>query len=375
MEFEEELRFLKEHKNTIISSWIMHLNSNGTIYAGQVDLKERERVADLFVDYMTDFHIDPEVHPFINVAREWSEKNFRNYSSYSSILNVNDKLRDAMMHIFLNYENQGRIIRFLSVLLHRQNIFFREYSETHMKIFATILNEKDSKINKLHDDRLNMIGKMASSMAHEIRNPLTSIAGFLKLIRHEIFISKQTKLEKYIDVIDEEFTAINMHITGFLSFSRNNAFEEEKIEISVLDLINSTLFLLHPRLINENISLSLNIEENCFFNVGKISIQQVISNIISNAIDSLITIEYDRNIRILSFQHEESVYIHIVNNGPEIPKEIRKSLFLPFYTNKENGTGLGLAICRELMTKNNGSIDFISNASETNFILSLKKAT
>ena len=57
-----------------------------------------------------------------------------------------------------------------------------------------------------------------------------------------------------------------------------------------------------------------------------------------------------------------------MNNGPEIPKEIRNLLFIPFMTNKENGTGLGLAISREIMTKNNGKIDFESNEKDLTFL-------
>ncbi|WP_162463013.1 sensor histidine kinase [Paenibacillus psychroresistens] len=373
MAFEKELQFLKEQKKTVIARWFSSLNREDDIYPEQIDITERLRVANLFIDFIADFHIEAETHPFIISTREWSKKNYQQHRSFSSILNVNDKLKDAFINVFIDYENSKDVLKFLEVLFKRQNIFFREYCESHMKISLELLNEKDSKIDKLHNDRLNLIGKMASSMAHEIRNPLTAIAGFLKLIRQDILNRGQTQLQKYIDVIDDEFNSINMHITGFLSFSRNKAFEEKKIEISIMDLFNSTLFLLNPRLTNENIHLTINNIENCKINIQKISIQQVMSNIISNAIDALITVKFDKLIRIVSFQDEEYVYIHITNNGPEIPNEIRNLLFIPFMTNKENGTGLGLAICREIMTKNNGEIEFESNEKETNFILSFKK--
>jgi PAS domain S-box-containing protein len=236
-----------------------------------------------------------------------------------------------------------------------------------------LMKEQDVIIDKLHEDRLNLIGKMASSMAHEIRNPLTSIAGFLKLIRQNILNRGQTQLLKYIDVIDDEFDAINMQITGFLSFSRNKAFEEKKIDISVTSLINSTLFLLIPRLNSENINFTTYMIENCTINAQKISIQQVLSNIISNAIDALITVNYQRELKILCNEDGEYIYISIINNGPKIPQELRESLFLPFMTNKENGTGLGLAICKEIMEKNNGRIDFYTNDEETCFRLSFSK--
>ncbi|SEC56269.1 ATP-binding protein [Paenibacillus sp. GP183] len=249
----------------------------------------------------------------------------------------------------------------------------KEKVEEYRVLKEKLMKEQDVIIDKLHEDRLNLIGKMASSMAHEIRNPLTSIAGFLKLIRQNILNRGQAQLLKYIDVIDDEFEAINMQITGFLSFSRNKAFEEKKIDISLTSLINSTLFLLIPRLNSENINFTTNIIENCTIHVQKISIQQVLSNIISNAIDALITINEQRELKILCNEDGEYIYISIINNGPKIPQELRESLFLPFMTNKENGTGLGLAICKEIMEKNNGRIDFYSNDEETCFRLSFNK--
>jgi signal transduction histidine kinase len=227
----------------------------------------------------------------------------------------------------------------------------------------------------MHEDRLNLIGKMASSMAHEIRNPLTSIGGFLKLIRINIQKGNLLKLIDYINIIDSEFDKINMQITGFLSFSKNRAMEEKNIEISTLQIVNATLSLLNPRLINDNIDLKVDEENNNIICIQKIAIQQVISNIVNNAIDALNSVDYHRKIRIYFNQDDQYNYINIVNNGPKIPGRMRDSLFLPFVTDKDDGTGLGLAICKEIMAKNNGEIYFKSNNEQTSFILSFSKLT
>src|ERR1700737_786230 len=113
------------------------------------------------------------------------------------------------------------------MLLTRLGEFEKIYCETFWQLSLRSINEKDSKIDNMHEDRLNLIGKMASSMAHEIRNPLTSIGGFLKLIRINIQKGNLLKLNDYIDIIDDEFDIINMQITGFLSFSKNRAMEEK----------------------------------------------------------------------------------------------------------------------------------------------------
>jgi two-component system, sporulation sensor kinase D len=87
----------------------------------------------------------------------------------------------------------------------------------------------------------------------------------------------------------------------------------------------------------------------------------------------LITVKYQRELKIICNEDKESIYISIINNGPQISQEIRDSMFLPFMTDKENGTGLGLAICKEIMEKNNGKIDFKSSDEETKFTLSFNK--
>jgi two-component system, sporulation sensor kinase D len=368
--YEQELSFLKEHKDIVVSKWINSLSDDYP----EVD-SFNHLIADLFFEFMIDFHIPPESHPIIKLIPEWKETIFLDKKKLSSSVHSLNVWRTAFSNVFLEYDNLKRALECIEILTIRHGVYMEKFFDEFLQKSLTLIREKDVKIDKLHEDRLNLIGRMASSMAHEIRNPLTSIAGFLKLIRQNIVNRSQPQLLKYIDVIDDEFDSINMHITGFLSFSRNKAFEEKKIEISIMELINSTLFLLIPRLTSENIHFTINEGENFIIHAQKVSIQQVLSNIISNAIDALMTIKHQRELKIFYNEDDEFTYIHITNNGSEISEDIKNSLFEPFMTDKENGTGLGLAICKEIMTTNNGEINFKSNDEETSFTLSFSKQT
>jgi two-component system, sporulation sensor kinase D len=368
MPFEKELSYLIQNKESIIFLRNEILSKQFPDFYPYIGFEEATNQYFLF---MTEFHIPAEIHLSLDWLFKWVTQHVK--ITMHHLLASAQSWMDAFMNFLFKYENTKTALECSHVLMSRQNIFLRLISEIYLQKSVEIIEEKDVKIDKLHNDRLSLIGKMASSMAHEIRNPLTSIAGFLKLIRRNILNGNQAQLLGYIDVIDDEFDLINMQIVGFLSFSKNGVAEEKYIEISSMQLVHETLALLYPRLLNDDINLVLHVECNCVIHVQKIPIQQVLSNIISNAIDALNTVHYQREIKIFCSQDEEYTYIHVVNNGPEIPNEMKNSLFLPFVTAKENGTGLGLAICKEIMIKNNGGIDFKSNADDTSFILSFSK--
>jgi two-component system, sporulation sensor kinase D len=367
MFFEKEQYFLSQNKECIILKWFELLDKR---IPGIYRFMDWETDANQFFLLMTEFDIPADIHPYLNQTSISMESSDQLNVTIDHLLISAQCWCDSFFNVLSRYDNPESALECSEILISRHNIFLRKISELYLQNSIRTIKEKDIKIDKLHLDRLNIIGKMASSMAHEIRNPLTSIGGFLKLIRNNINSGNHAQLIKYIDIIDDEFFMINMQITGFLSFSKNSMIEEKNKEISALQIIEDTLTLLNPRLINDNIEIQFSDESNSIICVQKIAIQQVISNIISNAIEALNTIDYPKKIKILSSRDDENTYIKIINNGPKIAAELRESLFDPFISDKEEGTGLGLAICKEIMTKNNGRIDFISDDNETTFILS-----
>jgi two-component system, sporulation sensor kinase D len=246
-------------------------------------------------------------------------------------------------------------------------------SRNYWNQYISLMKDNASAITKHHDDRISLVGKMAASMAHEIRNPMTSIKGFLKLLRTTISQNKYERADAYLDFIEDECDHILMQVTGFLSFSKKPIMDEEKIHISAKHVLDHILSLLNPRLINENVDLSLTVSSSVMLNVQKMAMQQVLSNLLNNGIDALSELKSDKKIRITVMEDSLHTYIRVSNNGPSIPSEMNNVIFNPFVTDKENGTGLGLAICKQIMLKNDGDITFTSNEKETTFLLTFRK--
>ncbi|WP_426451900.1 ATP-binding protein [Paenibacillus sp. S-38] len=235
------------------------------------------------------------------------------------------------------------------------------------------LKDKERALTQLHDDRLNLIGKMAASMAHEIRNPLTSIKGFLKLIRESLSVEESSdKTLRYLSVVDNEFENINMQITGFLSFSKKRVIEEPVIRLTARQLLDSVISLLNPRFLSENVNLTVDLEDDAVLYIQKVAVQQVLSNVINNGLDAMEEVKHEKEMHICGYDRPGCYILEIANNGPEVNPRILDELFEPFVTDKEEGTGLGLAVCKTIMQKNGGEIGCVTGPKRTTFLLTFR---
>ncbi len=229
------------------------------------------------------------------------------------------------------------------------------------------LVKKEETISYLHDDKLTVLGKLAANMAHELRNPLCAIEGFLKLIQEST--SGQKELESYIQVITHEFEYLNRQITGFLSFSKKPIINEAFALLKIEDLMSEVEQLLKPRLLGESVDFH-KIVEPCEIYGYEEGLKQVIVNLLNNAIDA-VQFHHNKLIQITSRRLREHVVIVVENKAEMIPPDIIENLFQPFFTTKQNGTGIGLSICKNIVEKHNGTIACESTADATRFIVTL----
>lgn len=229
------------------------------------------------------------------------------------------------------------------------------------------LSQKEETISYLHKDKLTILGKLAASMAHELRNPLCAIEGFLKLINESI--RGQKDLESYIQVIMHEFDNLHRQITGFLSFSKKPILDEVFKKVDFNDLLDELEILITPRLIAENIAFTRKIEASTI-NCYQEGLKQVLVNLFNNAMDALRNTS-DKEIVISTYSTEEGVHILVQNNGEPIPKEVAAQLFQPFFSTKDNGTGIGLSICKNIIEKHHGTIRCESDHLSTRFSIVL----
>ncbi|MEH7744027.1 histidine kinase N-terminal domain-containing protein [Neobacillus drentensis] len=236
------------------------------------------------------------------------------------------------------------------------------YSEAKNKI----IEEKTMHIDSTHQDRLTLLGQMTSSFIHEFRNPLTSVQGFIQLLKADY------PEMKYLDIISSELDQLNFRISQFLLLSKKELIGKEKDDFNLNTLVEEVLNFLYPSILDGKVKIRKELREDIILNGYADEIRQVLINIIFNAIDVL---NHDENpnptIEINSSLENQFIKINISNNGPVIPAELRKSIFEPFFTTKKLGTGLGLFVCKEIIEKHKGKLDCDSSPDKTTFSILL----
>jgi signal transduction histidine kinase len=237
------------------------------------------------------------------------------------------------------------------------------YAESQNKI----IEEKTKFIDSTHQDRLTLLGQMTSSFIHEFRNPLTSINGFIQLLKAD------HPDMKYLDIISSELDQLNFRISQFLLLSKKELIGKEKVFFSFNQLIKECLNFLYPSILDGNVKIMKELCDDIPLFGYADEIRQVLINIIFNAIDEL---GHHPNlnpiVEIKSYcENDAYIYIDIANNGPMIPEELRKTIFEPFFTTKKLGTGLGLFVCKEIIEKHKGELTCDSNPKKTTFTIKL----
>lgn len=219
--------------------------------------------------------------------------------------------------------------------------------------FAPILNyisEQTEKMTQL--DRLNIVGEMAAGLAHEIRNPMTTVKGFLQYLSKKAEFNKQ---KENFSVMIAELNRANEIITEFLSLSKNKAMDFQTQDLNAI--IQDIYPLLMTTAAYHKCKLNLSLGELPMVSLDKNSIHQLLSNMVRNAIDAMPT---GGNIDIMTDSVDASVILSIKDSGIGIAEEIKDRLFTPFFTTKDNGTGLGLAICCRIVQRHGAILNMES---------------
>ena len=226
------------------------------------------------------------------------------------------------------------------------------------------IQEKEQ-LSEAHKERLIMLGQMTSTFVHEIRNPLTSVKGFVQLLKAEY------PNLKYLEIISEEIEQLNDRLTQFLNFSKKQQKHIHPTRYAVKELIQEIESFLYPSFVYKNIEVIKEIDENIFITVHREEFRQVLLNILLNALDAL-DHSTEPHIKIDGKKiYPETIEIKISNNGPKINDEILTDIFKPFTTTKKAGTGIGLFVCNQIIEKNNGTLSCSSTEDWTTFVITL----
>ncbi|CAH1209121.1 Sporulation kinase E [Paenibacillus allorhizoplanae] len=223
--------------------------------------------------------------------------------------------------------------------------------------FSDITELKKTQELLIKSDKLSAVGQLAAGVAHEIRNPLTALKGFLKLLK-----TSSAKEQYYIEIMQKELQRIEFIVNEFLFVSKPQA--THFVTSTLYTIIMSTVELLQPQALLSNIEIEAEVDSGlppvmCDEN----QIKQVFINIMKNAIESM-TQGGSLHIHAELKGSGSQILVRFVDQGCGISPERLPKLGEPFYSTKEKGTGLGLMVCYRIIEAHGGFMNISSKLTE-----------
>jgi len=201
----------------------------------------------------------------------------------------------------------------------------------------------------IQSEKLKLAGEIAAGVAHEIRNPMTVISGFIQMMNTD----DQHPYQVYTKLIESELERINLIISEFLVLSKPHVTSTK--EFSLEKIAQDVVMLFNPELNLRGIVLSESWDAPIALVIGEQNqIKQVFINIIKNSIEAL---EGGGTLQVSTdLDNEGYVCIHIRDNGAGMTQDVVKKIFEPFFTTKSSGTGLGMMISQKIIREHGGKI-------------------
>lgn len=205
--------------------------------------------------------------------------------------------------------------------------------------------------------KLELVGTLAASTAHEIRNPLTGIKGLVQLL-HEKSTCPEDEL--YFSVIDKEIARINQIVSELLILGKPTVQHLQTADLKEIIHDVNPLIRSEANLYSVEYNVVLP-EEPIFVSLHVDRMKQVLLNLAKNAFEAM---NHTGQLNITVLKETSHCHIMIKDTGPGIKKEDLDLIFKPFYTSKEDGTGLGLVVCKRIIESFGGSIEIASEPGE-----------
>ncbi len=283
-----------------------------------------------------------------------------------------------------SFDESNHAIGFEGVMRDRTE---RRKLEEDLRASKEALVQKIMIIDELYEHivqsgKCKAIQDHTAEVAHELRQPLVIVGGFARRISRELASNDPVVVERrqrYVDLIITEIERLERILEKLIDFTRRGEVQLQRIDPNLL--IEYILGVTDGRLKEK----SLLVRKNLGSELGEIPvdpgrIQQLILNLVSNAIDASpeggvieletgATIPIDRALKTGQLQSEVFFEMKIRNNGPTIPPEVLEQIFNPFFTTKKNGTGLGLTVSRKIVEDHSGSISVKSDDQGTIFTI------
>lgn len=228
-----------------------------------------------------------------------------------------------------------------------------------MSVVTDITEQLNLELELTRLDRLKLVGVMAASICHEIRNPMTTVRGFMQILGQK---REYATDEGIFKLMIEEIDRANEIITNYLSLAGNKEIISKPVSLNLI--INKLYPIINSDALMTDKSLILQLDEVPFLLLDEKEICQLIMNLTRNGIEAM---SPGGLLTIRTRLCQSEVWLEVADQGKGISQELLDKLGTPFLTTKDNGTGLGLAVCYSIAIRHNAKIEVESGSQGTTF--------
>ncbi|MFI8576231.1 ATP-binding protein [Rossellomorea aquimaris] len=334
---ERQLQIRNQHYHSLFEQnpdAVLELSLDGNVVSvnseaeGLLESTYEELKEVKFSEFLDEVEMKRVTEYFFQTFKGWAST----FETTIHLANNNRKiLRCSLVPIIVNRKVTGMFAIARDITLHREN---------EEMVIAS--------------EKLSVIGQLAAAVAHEIRNPLTSLKGFIQLMQ----ISNRINHD-HLDIMLSEVDRIDLISGEMLILGKQQEFDIRREKLD--DILKQVLVLMEPQAHFDNVSIQYkNLAEKPLYVLGEGNqLKQVFINIIKNAVES-IPDNKDGYVSITLVTRDDDAHVIVADNGVGMEPERIGHLGEPFYSTKEKGTGLGLAVCQKIIERHKGHIHFQS---------------
>jgi PAS domain S-box-containing protein len=230
-------------------------------------------------------------------------------------------------------------------------------------VFRDVTMERRTRAALLANEKLAVAGRLAATIAHEIHNPLDSVANLLYLLQQD---PHDSEARHFLDIAQSELARVTQISRAMLSLYRES---KAPVPVHVKDMVDELLLLMEGRFNTLGVTVSTDMAPDITVDGFPAELRQVFTNLIANAMEAagqggkvaVRVIPQEAGVDASGVRLQAGAIVEITDNGPGISAEIRDRLFQPFFTTKgERGTGLGLWVSQGIIRKHAGTLELDS---------------
>ncbi|MHB8193122.1 MAG: sensor histidine kinase [Bellilinea sp.] len=295
--------------------------------------------------------------PLLQRMSDWMKKNHYRDMVCAPIT----RKKENLLFIAIRSEDQPEWrkpdLELITIFARQAAIAF-ENAQLYNDLKDFIRQLEDSQRSLIMAEKMAALGRLMGSLAHELNNPLQGVQNCLHLAARTDLPEEQRK--EFIEIARKEVERVSALAQTTMEYYRPGSFVPYPVEM--LGLVDGVLNLLDPQLKNYNIEVIRNYPDNpIIIPIIRDHVQQVILNLLLNAMDALSSKDEQRQIWIDISENDKEVEISVEDNGVGLAESVEERLFEPFVSTKSYGSGLGLSISYELIVEvHGGDLGFVS---------------